>query len=194
MSFDLIVWKEPAVSTEEEASSLVHRFHESGDPSVFHASEDLLHFYDELLQRCPALELFDDDERRLAETPWSVTPERSGRVIELNIRWRAPDDMVDTMVALARKHQLVMYDPQGPTLHSPVADDEPPDIAGQVKQALSAGAVGLVLIVAGSLIPFRVLGWPIIGIGAFLVLMTVYTLVVLWKPEWARSITTTDRP
>ena len=25
---------------------------------------------------------------------------------------------------------------------------------------------------------------PIIGVGGFLVLMTVYTLVVLWKPEW----------
>ena len=64
-------------------------------------------------------------------------------MIELNIRWRAPDAMVDTMVELARKHQLVMYDPQGPSLHSPVADDEPEDIAGQVKQGLIAGAVGL---------------------------------------------------
>jgi hypothetical protein len=184
MSFDLIVWKEPAVTTEEEAGSLVHRFHESGDPSVFHASEEVLHFYDELLQRCPALESFDDDDSRAAGSPWSVTPPRSDRVIELNIRWRAPDAMVDTMVELARKHQLVMYDPQGPSLHSPVADDEPPDIAGQVKQALIAGALGLLLIVAGTLIPIRVLGWPIIGVGGFLVLMTVYTLVVLWKPEW----------
>jgi hypothetical protein len=184
MSFDLIVWKEPAVTTEEQASSLVNRFHESDDPGVFRASEDVLRFYDELLQRCPALEAFDDDDRRVAESPWSVTPERSDRVIELNIRWGAPDAMIDTMVELARKHQLVMYDPQGPTLHSPVVEDEPQDIAGQVKQALIAGAVGLLLIVAGTVIPIRFLGWPIIGIGAFLVLMTVYTLVVLWKPEW----------
>jgi hypothetical protein len=184
MSFDLIVWKEPAVTTEEEAGSLVHRFSESGDPSMFHASKDVSSFYDELLQHCPALESFDDDDRRASESPWSVTPERSDRVIELNIRWRAPDAMVDTMVELARKYQLVLYDPQGPTLHSPVADDGPPDIAGQVKQALIAGAVGLLLIVAGTLIPIRLLGWPIIGIGGFLVLMTVYTLVVLWKPEW----------
>jgi len=184
MSFDLIVWKEPAVTTEEEARSLLHRFREKDDSRVFHASEDLLHFYDELLVRCPALESYDDDESRAAGSPWSVTPERSDRVIELNIRWRAPDAMVDTMVELARKHQLVMYDPQGPTLHSPIADDEPPDIAGQVKQALSAGAVGLLLIVPGRLIPIAFLSWLIVGIGAFLVLMTVYTLVVLWKPEW----------
>jgi hypothetical protein len=42
----------------------------------------------------------------------------------------------------------------------------------------------VVLLIAGSWVPYKLLGWPMIGVGAFLVVMTVYTFVVLWKPEW----------
>jgi hypothetical protein len=54
-----------------------------------------------------------------------------------------------------------------------------------VRQALIGGAFGVLLGVAGSLIPYRILSWPMIGVGAFLAVMAVYSVIVLlWKPEW----------
>jgi hypothetical protein len=47
--------------------------------------------------------------------------------------------------------------------------------------ALLGAAFGLLLIFLGSLIPFRVVSWPIVGVGlVFVVVMTAYAVVVLW--------------
>ncbi|MBA2306010.1 MAG: hypothetical protein H0W08_25745 [Acidobacteria bacterium] len=62
--------------------------------------------------------------------------------------------------------------------------EEPQDISGQVRQALKAGAVSALLVYVGTRIGTRFLSWPLLAVGGFLVVMTVYTLVVLWKPEW----------
>ena len=183
MSFDLVAWKGPAVKDEDEAHALVRRFDVSEDPDIFDQSEDLLRFYDDLIARYPALETFDDDDEGLKRIPWSETPERSDRVIEISIRWSAPDEALDTIVELARKYDLVLYDPQGPAIHSPEMDG-PEDVAGQVWFALRGGGIGVLLIVAGAFIPYRLVSWPLFVIGGFLVVMTVYTLIVLWKPEW----------
>jgi len=184
MSFDLVAWKAPAVKDEDEALAILRRFDAAEDPDIFEQSEDLLRFYDDLLARYPALETFDADDERLKRTPWSETPERSDRVIEMSIRWHAPDEALDTIVELARKYDLVLYDPQGPALHSPDIYSGPEDIAGQAWYALRGGGVGLSMVVAGTFIPYRLVSWPLFVVGGFLVVMTVYTLVVLWKPEW----------
>ena len=184
MSFDLVAWKTPAVADEDDAAAIVDRFHREGESSVFERSEDLLRFYDELLARYPALESFEEDEDRSKRTPWSETPERSDRVIEISIRWHAPDEALDTIVELARKHQLVLYDPQGPAIHSPALDEGPEDVAGQVWYALRGGGIGALLIVIATFIPYALVRWPMYVVGLFLVVGMIYTLVVLWKPEW----------
>src|SRR4051812_28117966 len=115
MSMDLIAWKEPAVASEEDAAAVVRRSNESDDAAVFAPSEDVLRFYDELMARFPAV----DRESTPEEDPWASAPERSDRVIEMSLRWSVPDQTLDAIVALARKHGLVLYDPQGPSLHSP---------------------------------------------------------------------------
>jgi hypothetical protein len=45
--------------------------------------------------------------------------ERSDRVVDTSLPWSVPDDVLDGIVALAREHELVLYDPQGPGFHSP---------------------------------------------------------------------------
>ena len=184
MSFDLIAWKAPAVTDEDEARTLVRRFDAAEDPRIFERSQDLLGFYDDLLARYPALEAFEDDDERLKQTPWSETPERSDRVIEISIRWHAPDAALETIVELARKYELVLYDPQGPSLHSPDVPSGPEDIAGQVWYAVRGGAVGLLLVIAGIFVPYTLVRWPLFIVGGFLIVGMIYTLVVLWKPEW----------
>jgi hypothetical protein len=52
----------------------------------------------------------------------------------------------------------------------------------EVRYAVVGAAFGLLLIFLGRLIPWRILSWPIIGLGSlFVVVMTAYALLVLWK-------------
>lgn len=179
MSMDLFVWKGPLVSSEDEANELLDR-----DPDGFEASDDVSRFYDELLARYPALESFSDEELETAPTFWSVTPERSERVIAMNLQWRVSDDMLDAIVELAEKHELVLYDPQGPTVHVPGETDTGPIRRDPLvlRQALIGLLIGAALVVGGLVVPIPVLDWIAIGIGAFLVLMAVYSVVV-WLRE-----------
>ncbi len=102
MSMDLYVWKRPMVS-EDAAPQLLERFYEEGDTSAFEPSEDVSRFYDELVAMSTDFE-----------------GERSDRIIDLSLSWSVPDDILNGIVALAQKHDLVLYDPQGPSFHSPL--------------------------------------------------------------------------
>jgi len=177
MSMDLYVWKGPLVSSEDEANELLDR-----DPDGFEPSDDVGRFYDELLARYPALESFSHEELETASTFWSVTPERSDRVIAMNLQWRVSDDMLDAIVELAEK--LVLYDPQGLTVHVPGETDTEPIRRDPLvlRQALIGLLIGAALVVGGLAVPIPVLDWIAIGIGAFLVLMAVYSVVV-WLRE-----------
>lgn len=174
---DLYVWKGPVASSEDEANDLL-----VGDPDLFEPSDDVVRFYDELLARYPALESFCEDEIDTAETYWSVTPERSDRLIGMNLRWRVSDQMLNAIVELARKHELVLYDPQVPPRARRVADRADPPDPLVLRQALIGLLIGAVLVVGGWVVPIPVLDWIAIVIGAFLVLMALYS-VVAWMRE-----------
>src|SRR5262245_4872330 len=109
MSMSLVVWKAPVIADEDEAKALVERWDD--DPTVFEASADLLAFYDALLAKHPSLESYSDAEYRDAEAYWSVTPERSDRVVYLDLLWSVSDELLDDIQSLAREHELVLYDP-----------------------------------------------------------------------------------
>lgn len=68
------------------------------------------------------------------DNPWAMTPDPSSRILELDLRSGRPGGTLDDIVDLARKYELVLYDPQGPSLHSP-EQHYPEDIPGQVRQA-----------------------------------------------------------
>jgi hypothetical protein len=68
--------------------------------SVFAPSADLAHFYAELTERFP-------DRSDL----WADGATGSDRVVFMSIRWSADDEDLDAIVELARKHDLVLYDP-----------------------------------------------------------------------------------
>ena len=114
VSFDLYAWKRPLPSSEDDALALV-----KGDESAFEPSADLLRFYDDLLERYPVLEWDGIEELDDAQSTWGVTAERSDRLVGLNFTWSAPGEVLDDVVALALEHELVLYDPQGPSFHSP---------------------------------------------------------------------------
>ena len=52
----------------------------------------------------------------------------------------------------------------------------------EVWYAFIGAAIGLLLIYSGTFIPYRILSWPVIGVGVlFVVVMTAYVLSVFWK-------------
>ena len=61
--------------------------------------------------------------------PWSDLPFwQSDRLLALDIKWSADDAVIDAIVELAREHELVLYDPQGPEVYlptDPLPSDEP---------------------------------------------------------------------
>ncbi len=51
-----------------------------------------------------------------------------------------------------------------------------------MRDAVIGAASGVLLIFLGTRIPFRLVSWPIIGVGVlFIVVMAAFMLVTLWK-------------
>ena len=181
MSFDLFAWKTPAVADEAEAAPLIKRYVDTGDDRGFGASSDVASFYDELSRKYPPPEPGTSATPRRDRDRWGIELEPSDRLLVVSMTWNTPDEVLDDVVALARKHGLVLFDPQGPTLHAPEGAPAPDDVAAQVRQALAGGAFGALLVLVGVYIPWRILSWPAIAIGSFLVVMALYTFGVLWS-------------
>ena len=186
MSFDLLVWKSPVVSTDEEARALADRWAES-ETGPFEPSPDVARFYDALMERYPPLEAFSDEQlrRKPGVTHWSVTPERSDRVVLLNFSWSVPGDVLDDVVTLAREHGLVLYDPQGPNVTLPDGDDggTPFGAEGFVWGTL-VGIFGALLAVVAWMLSIPILSGILVVVGAFLAVMAVLTLVFEGRDAW----------
>jgi hypothetical protein len=111
-------------------------------------------------------------------------------VVLLDLRWSASGEAVDAIHELARTHELVLYDPQGPEVYPPYADDEAAarPSRGEFLQALAGGAFGVFLVVVAWFASIPVLTWALVVVGGFLAVLAVYTLVVLTQQAWrARS-------
>jgi hypothetical protein len=128
-----------------------------GDESAFEPSDDLLRFYDELVERYPVLGWDGIEEADGALYTWGVTAERSDRLVGLNFTWSVPGEVIDDVVALARKLDLVLYDPQGLDFHSPaelVVEPSRRDPA-VLSQALVGTLIGAAVLGSASCFPFR---------------------------------------
>jgi hypothetical protein len=180
---DLYVWSAPRVTETEDAQRLI----ESEDESVFEPSADLERFYAELLERFPPPEAFAAEELDDAPIPWADSPHGSDRLVELSIRWSANGDDLDAIVDLARRYDLVLYDPQGPGFHSPADEDEgvpdEPTIGDYVRGALLA-AFGVLLAVLAWKASIPVLSWIVVFVGGFIALVAGGTTLVVAYETW----------
>jgi hypothetical protein len=191
MAMDLYAWKRPLVTDPDEALRLL----ELEDETVFEPSPDLERFYTELLERFPPPESFPDEELETAEIPWGDSPEGSDRLVSLSIRWSAKDEDLDAIVELARAHDLVLYDPQGPAFHSPIdEDDATPYVpgAGEFVRGGLLVAIGLLVIVLAWKASIPVLSWVVIFIGGFVALVALLGIGATAYAAW-RAWTTRAR-
>jgi hypothetical protein len=175
----LILWKAPVVDDPDKAARLLEPFYERSDDSAFEPSPDIAKVADELLRRFPDAE----------NGPWADSaPDPAERVLLLTIRWGADDAVIDAIVELAREHELVLYDPQGPDVHLPTdpidsAPTPPPSLFDHLK------VVGMGLIAAGVFwlgwrIDVPVLNWVLMIVGGFFLTVILFLLgIFIFGPK-----------
>ncbi len=208
MSMDLYLWKAPVTGDEEEAGKLVARYFDNEEQGVFEPSPDIAAAAEELRRLYPywpisgeeLVAAMSDEERSryteqgLAELresgsyrqgqggPWSDLPfEQSDGLLVLNIRWSAHEGVLDDIIRIGRERELVIYDPQGPSIYLPTDPvDEPAEQTRATVRdwisiiALCAFLLGLTY--AAWLIPIGWLKWPAVIIAGFVAAAGLFVL------------------
>jgi hypothetical protein len=181
VSMTLVLWKAPVVGDPDEAKALLEAYYENEDDSAFEPSEDIARVREELLRRFPDPASV---EGAAASSPWAdFPPEETDRLLLLSIRWGADNAVLDDTIALARAHELVLYDPQGPDVYlpsHPINQTEPLRLgfADYAKTSLFVLA-GVILFAAGWWLPVPVLNWLLMIAGGFLTSAAVFLLAIL---------------
>lgn len=110
--------------------------------------------------------------------PGQIFPrEQTDRLLLLGIRWGADKAVIDAIVELAREHELVLYDPQGPDVQLPSDPVEagpipPPRLVDYFKIILMGLAAAGVFWL-GWRIEVPVLNWLLMIIGGFFLSVVV---------------------
>ena len=205
MSMTLILWKGPVVEDADQAKALTKAWYECEDDSAFEPSPDIAKVADELRRRWPYRLLTNQETvARMSEeeraqyspealqeirgvdepegSPWSDLPFwQSDRLLALDIRWGADDEVAAVITALARKCELVLYDPQGPDvfLHTDPLEDLTDDPKASAKDwlgiiAMCAFLCGLTY--AAWQIPIGWLRWPAVVVAGFIAAAGLFVL------------------
>ena len=179
MSMTLLLWKAPVVSDSDEAERLLQPYYDREDDSAFEPSAAIATVATELLRRFP----------QAPGGPWAdYPPEQTDRLLLLSIRWGADNAVIDAIVELAREHQLVLYDPQGPDVSLPndPVDSGPipgPTLFDHVK-ILGIGLAAAGVFWLGWRIDVPVLEWVLMISGGFVVTVVVFLLgIFMFGPK-----------
>ena len=171
----LILWKAPVVDDPDEAARLLEPYYERSDDSAFEPSPDIARVSNELLRRFPDLE----------NGPWAdeLPPEEVDRVLLLTIRWSADNAVLNAIIELARENDLVVYDPQGPSLYLPT---DPPAETGPVPRpsvgdhlkVVGMGIVAAAVFLLGYWIRVPILRWILMIVGGFFFSVILFLLAI----------------
>ena len=199
MTLDLYVWKAPRDLDVEAAQALVQRWQAAGgDPgaSPFEPSSDVGWFARELTMDAPGLEVTTDAIPNPSRTPiWLTgTPEPPARVVGIRLSPGVSAEVIEAIVGLAGKYDLVLFDAQNTRLHLPLEEMAAHASAtfwpaGAVQAAVAGGIGGAIGVAAWSL------GIPIVSgalaiVGGFMFVMAVFTFV----HEGRKAISTRRSP
>jgi hypothetical protein len=208
MSMDLYLWKAPVTDDEEEAGKLVARYFDAQEQGLFEPSADIAGAAEELLRLYPywpvpgeeLVAAMSDEERsqytedglaQLRESgsytqgkggPWADLPfEQSDSLLQLSIRWSAHDGVLDDIVRIGRERELLIYDPQGPSLYLPTDPVQEPAeearaTAGDWISIIAICAFMLGLTYAAWLIPIGWLRWPAVIVAGFVAAAGLFVL------------------
>ena len=179
MSMDLYLWKAPVIDDPDEARALIDRYFDDKDQSVFAPSGDIA----AMAGKLRATYSDDPEDFEADDCPWASLPfEESDRLLVLNIRWSADNAVLDKVVELAKEHDLVIYDPQGPDVYRAREAPEPQPMEKPTARDF-ANVLLLFLPIAGAtfaawwFIPWGWLRWPLVAIGLF---FTIAAAIVVY--------------
>ena len=205
MSMTLILWKGPVVRDAEDAETLLKPYYDREDDSAFEPSPDITAVADELRRLYPWRDLTNEETvARMSEEerarwkpealreirgveggePFATIPfDQTDRLLLIDIVWSADDKVVDDIVRLAREHDLVLYDPQGPDVHLPddPVDTEPtpPTTVMDAIKFLPLVAILLALTYAAWRIPIGWIRWPALIVAGFIASAGLFVMVLL---------------
>lgn len=202
MAFDLFVWSSPRDLDAAAAGDLVRSWLDAGgDPaaSPFEPSADTGWFVRELRNDLPDIDVVSDAVPTNSSGPvWLATdPEPPARIAAIRLaRDGRVRDELESIFGLATKYDLIVYEPARHRVIRPMqvmADQASATFSPRgAIQAAVAGIVGLLLIVAGWLLPIPIVGWILILVGGFLFALAVFTFVHEGRARMARGRDPTD--
>jgi hypothetical protein len=109
MSFDIAIWRSNERLTDKAAQAIYLQLNDD-DVSSVTADPSLLSFYDDLDAMFPLCGELPDES--LDESPWSWNCEPSQTHYLLGLRGPKANEALTAVTRLARKHGLVLFDPQ----------------------------------------------------------------------------------
>jgi hypothetical protein len=184
-SFDLYVWSEPRDLDTDQARELVDGWLAAGgDPaaSPFEATTDIGWFYRELKGDIPTLDAVTDAVPTGKAPVWaSATNEPPARVVALRLSRPPAQEELESILGLATKYDLVVFNPHRPSIHLPLAEMAAYASAtfwprGAIRAA-TAGGAGLVIAVGAWFVGIPIVSGIAIVIGGFLFVMAVYSFI-----------------
>ncbi len=186
MTFDLYVWKSPRDLDPGAAEALLDSWQASGgDPgtSPFEPSTDVGWFYREVTESVPGLDATSDAVPNPSTMPiWlATTSEAPARVVAIRRSPALTLDALETILGLAAKYDLVLFDTRSHRVHLPLeamaAYARATFWPGGAIQAAVAGGIGAVIAVVGWYVGIPVLSALLMLIGGFMAVMAVYTFI-----------------
>ena len=189
---DLYLWKAPVIDDADKAGALIDRYFD-GEKTVFEPNNDV----PAMAAKLRAAYSDDPADSPSDDCPWATLPiEEDGRLLVLNIRWSADNAVLDTIIDLAKQHDLVVYDPQGPDVYRAVdAPEDQPAEKPTAKDFLNV--ILLFLPIAGAtfaawwFIPWPWLRWPLVVIGTF---FSIAAFIVVYATVEAAFHQPGDKP
>lgn len=120
MSFDLAVWHTEEPLTNEKASEIYLRFCQNW-PYLEGSNPAVSAFYEELTSRWPELDTIPEHHiGNFDFCPWSCALSHSGMAVVMTSVWSKATEVAKYVEPLARKHDLLLFDPQASRAILPV--------------------------------------------------------------------------
>jgi hypothetical protein len=195
-AFDLYVWASPRDLDADGAEAMVSAWEAAGaDPSQspFEPSTDVGWLHRELIGDAPALDVVSDAVPRERPRPilLETEPEAPARLVAVRVRPDTSADDLESLLGLAMKYDLVVYDARRGRVHRPLEEQAAYASAtfwprGAV-QAAVAGLIGVVLAVGAWVVAIPVLSGIVVVVGGFMAVMAVYTFVHEGRATVTRS-------
>jgi hypothetical protein len=185
VTFDLYVWKDPRDLDADRAEALLGAWDAAGgaaDSSSMEPSTDVGWFYRELKDE-PGLELLSDAVATESRTPiWlSASDEPPARMVAIRLTTTVSRDALDSILGLAAKYDLVLFDRRRRSLHLPLDEMAAHASAtfwpaGAI-QAAVAGGIGGLIAVAAWFVGIPLLSGVLVLVGGFMFVMAVYAFI-----------------